>query len=106
MKSLNVTTGVFEAEVRLYQVSEPSADWDQGPSEGLNLAMKFARATVQQNTARQGKREIVDERSTKASEMEKQRINARSPRLRPRQLEALELEGQVDNDAVHELEDM
>ena len=105
IKSLNGTTGSFEAEVRLYQVSEPSAQWDEGQS-GLNLALKYARATVTGNTASKNKREIRDKRPTKASEMEKQSLNARSPRLRPRQLETLELEGQVGKDALPELEKM
>ncbi|MDI1493160.1 MAG: hypothetical protein OHK93_004947 [Ramalina farinacea] len=106
VKSLNGTTGSFEAELRLYQLSEPSAQWDQGQSEGLNLGLNYARATVKENTARKDKRAIVDRQPTKASEMEKQNVNARSPRLKPRQLETLELQGQVDDDAVPELEDM
>lgn len=106
VKSLNGTTGSFEAEVRLYQVSEPSAQWDQGPSEGLNLGLNYARATVTGNTASKDKRAIVDGRPTKASEMEKQSLDVRSLRLKPRQLETLELQGQMDNDAVLELEDM
>ena len=106
VKSLNDTIGSFEAEARLYQVSEPSAQWDQGQSEGLNLGLNYARASVKENTARKDKRAIVDRQPTKASEMEKQSLNARSARLKPRQLETLELVGQVDNDAVHELADM
>ena len=106
VKSLNDTKGSFEAEVRLYQVSEPSVQWDQGQSKGLNLGLNYARASVKENTARKDKRAIVDRQPTRASEMEKQSLNARSARLKPRQLETLELVGQVDNDAVPELADM
>lgn len=106
VKSLNDTRGSFEAEVRLYQVSEPSPQWDQGQSEGLNLALNYARAVVTRDTARRNKREILDERPTNASEMENHCLKARSLRLKPRQLETLELTGQVSNDAVPELENM
>ena len=107
IKALNRSSGLFEADLRIFQISIPQGEWKDVSSNDMDIGLNYSNAKVTQQRGQKRKRN-VDEGvawSPVYGQASSDWLHGKSDRLPPRKIGYLELVGQVDQDAIGWLKD-
>ena len=105
--SLDISTGIFDADLRLYRISAPQKGWIKLDSSSVGVGLSYVNAVVSGTKAKQTKREDRTLPWFPAQRDEAADIYIRrSTGIPPRRVESMTFVGTVDNVSLAELKNM
>ena len=104
IRTLNNSTGAFNAQLSLYRIASASGDWTQLQNSGVSIGMAYPDATVTMQSHVTWKRGEMFYRGPIMHAVD-QHLEKRSSIVAPRMLQTLLFDGQVHNGSIGGLED-
>lgn len=107
IQSLNISTGIFDIDLRLYRISVPREGWVKLDPSSVGVGLSYINATVSSTKEKKAKREDqtlpwFPAQRDEAADM----YIRRSTGVPPRRLESMTFVGTVDDGSLAELLDM
>lgn len=97
IKYFDDTTGVFQADLRLYRISPATGDWAKIRSDGVSIKLSCKGASIATGKMQMGKR---DDRSETWSQVQKLRVFRRSTPSSPKMLQQMDFYGEIREDLM------
>jgi hypothetical protein len=78
---LDNSTGIFQADLRLYMISDPTGDFSGVPADKVSVGLQYFGASVQTISPSELKRRDIESRPYARSESERRKRDAMQPSL-------------------------
>ncbi|KAL8711852.1 MAG: hypothetical protein Q9220_003796 [cf. Caloplaca sp. 1 TL-2023] len=105
IKSLDTTTGVFEADLQLYRIAAASGDWVSLMTQAVNVGLSYSDATVApSNTNRKRGLQTPPTATMKTSEVQRLKVE-RAAVAAPSMVQDMSFVGKINTNAMNQLND-